>query len=88
MLTQSKILIKLELCNLYGWNVLRFSRDKKARKKSLGILAVGLFVLAILMCYVGGLSYGLCSLGLSEVVPAYLITISGSGKCRFSKRRA
>lgn len=77
MLTQSKILIKLELCNLYGWNVLRFSRDKKARKKSLGILAVGLFVLAILMCYVGGLSYGLCSLGLSEVVPAYLITISG-----------
>ena len=53
MLTQIKILTKLELCNLCGLNVLRFSKDKKAKRKTMGLLAVWLLVLAILVCYVG-----------------------------------
>lgn len=77
MLTQIKILTKLELCNLCGLNVLRFSKDKKAKRKTMGLLAVWLLVLAILVCYVGGLSYGLIHLGLEETVPAYLVTVSG-----------
>lgn len=77
MLTQIKILTKLELCNLYGLNVLRFSKDKKAKKKSLGLLAVWVILLFILAFYVGGLTYGLIYLGLEAAVPAYLITISG-----------
>ncbi len=77
MLTQIKILTKLELCNLYGLNVLRFSKDKKMKRKAIGLLAVWLLVLAVLACYVGGLSYGLIYLGLEETVPAYLITVSG-----------
>lgn len=77
MLTQIKILTKLELCNLYGLNVLRFSKDKKMKRKAIGLLAVWLLVLAVLACYVGGLSFGLIYLGLEETVPAYLITVSG-----------
>ena len=76
MLTQIKILTKLELCNLYGRNVFRFSKDRKARKKSLGLLAIWVLLLALLVFYVGGLAYGLICLGLEAVVPAYLITIS------------
>lgn len=76
MLAQIKTLTGLELCNLYGLNVLRFSGDKKAKRKSLGLLAVWILLLAILVFYVGGLTCGLIYLGLEEAVPAYLITIS------------
>lgn len=72
MLAQIKIMTKLELCNLYGVNVLRFSKDQKAKRKSLGLLVLW----AILMFYAGGLSYGLLYLGMQDAVPAYLITIS------------
>lgn len=77
MLTQIRILTKLELCNLYGLNVFRFSRDKKSRQKTLGLMALWLILLVMLICYVGGLSYGLIYLGLEAAVPAYLITLSG-----------
>lgn len=77
MLTQIKLLTKLELCNLYGLNVLRFSKDKKSRQKTLGLTALWILLLVMLIGYVGGLAYGLIYLGLEEVVPAYLITLSG-----------
>ena len=76
MLAQIKIMIKLELCNLYGLNALRFSKDKKAKRKSLGLLVLWMVLIVMGMFYVGGLSYGLIYLGMQEVVPAYLITIS------------
>ena len=76
MLRQIRILTKLELCNLYGLNVLRFSKDKKSKQKTVGLLMAWAILLAMLIGYVGGLSYGLIYLGLEEAVPAYLITIS------------
>lgn len=76
MLAQIKILAKLELCNLYGFNAFRFSKDKKAKKKSLALLALWAVLLSIMAFYVGGLAYGLIYLGLEMAVPAYLITIS------------
>ena len=76
MLRQIRILTKLELCNLYGLNVLRFSKDKKSKRKTVGLLMAWAILLAMLIGYVGGLSYGLIYLGLEEAVPAYLITIS------------
>lgn len=77
MLTQIKLLTRLELCNLYGLNVLRFSKDKKSKQKTLGLTALWILLLVMLIGYVGGLAYGLIYLGLEEVVPAYLITLSG-----------
>lgn len=76
MLTQIKILTRLELSNLYGLNVFRFSKDKKAKKKSLGLLALWVILLAMLFFYVGGLTYGLIYLESEAAVPAYLITVS------------
>lgn len=77
MLTQIRILTKLELCNLYGLNVLRFSKDKKSKQKNMGLMALWIILLVMLICYVGGLTYALIYLGLEDAVPAYLITVSG-----------
>lgn len=76
MCKQITLLTRIELCNLYGLNVLRFSKDKKLQNRALGLLAAWAVLLAMLTLYVGGLSYGLISLGLEAVVPAYLITVS------------
>lgn len=75
---QISILIKMELCNLYGWNVFRHTRDGGERKKSivLGII-VGLLVV-MLMSYMGGLSYGLITLGFANVIPIYLTVIASA----------
>ncbi len=76
VLAQMKILTKLELCNLYGLNVLRFSRDRTAKKRAGAMLAVWMVLAVVLIVYTGGLSYGLVYLGLEKVIPAYLIAIS------------
>ncbi len=71
-----KALIKLELCNLFGLNVFRFSRDKKARRKSALLLVLWIALLALMFFYVGGLAYGLLFLGLGQIIPAYLTVLS------------
>lgn len=76
MLGQIKTLTGLELCNLFGLNVFRFTKDKKARRKAMLLTFSWLLVIGILVFYVGGLSYGLILLGAGDVIPAYLIAIS------------
>lgn len=72
---QLKTLIKLELCNLYGWNVFRFTRDKKEKRKKQALMLTWAVVILLMLFYVGGLSYGLIFLGMGRIVPAYLIFI-------------
>lgn len=76
LLSQIKILARTELYNFCGLNVLRFSKDKRVKRRA-AMLAVAYIILVfMLVVYVGALSYGLCLLSLEEIVPAYLITIS------------
>lgn len=76
MLKQIKQMAKLELCNIFGLNVFRFSKDPQAKRKAVLMIALWAFLLVMLSFYVGGLSYGLILLGAGYVVPAYLIAIS------------
>lgn len=76
MASQTKTLIKLELCNIFGLNVFRFTRDKGARRKSIMLSAVCILLLVMMVFYVGGLSYGLIRLGAGEVVLSYLTVLS------------
>lgn len=76
MIRQIRTLAKIELCNLYGLNILRNTSDSKFKKKSIAMMAVALIVAVILMGYVAGLCYGLIILDISDIIPAYLITIS------------
>ena len=76
MIKQIKDLTKLQLVNLYGMNVFRFTKDKKekTRKRALTILAVFLIIMA---CgYIGMSTFGYVLIGLAEMVPAYLIMLS------------
>ncbi len=69
-------LVSLELRSLYGINQARYTKDDKTKKRY-RILAVAWVILIGMACvYVGALTYGLCTLGLSSVVPAYLTVIA------------
>ena len=48
MIKQIKDLTKLQLVNLYGMNVFRFTKDKKekTRKRALAVLAAFLIIMA------------------------------------------
>lgn len=76
MYSKAWTMIKLELCNLYGCNVLRFSKDKKSRKKAAVMVVAWACVIAMFVLYIGALSYGFVMAGMGEVIPAYLITLS------------
>ena len=76
MASQIKAFLRLELCNLYGVNVFRFSRDNKAKGRTAVLVAAWSVLLLVLAVYVGGLSYGLIWLGMEEMVPAYLLVLS------------
>ena len=76
MLRHIKLLTVLETRNLFGLNVLFHTHDKRARWKALALAFLYALVAALLCFYVGGLAWGLAALGLSDVVPAYLMVIA------------
>ncbi|MDD6208438.1 MAG: hypothetical protein PUB10_07975 [Clostridiales bacterium] len=69
---QIRLLTKLSVCNLFGWNEIRFTKDakKKARYGLMGGLWV--FLIGMLVLYVCSTSYGLCYLKMGSLVPAVL----------------
>lgn len=73
---QIKLLTFLELKNLFGINVFRHTKDPKAKRKYLLMLGLWLFVGIVFCGYIGGLVYGLVYLGMSSIVPAYLMVIA------------
>lgn len=84
MMKQMKLLSKIELCNLFGINVFRHTKDKKAKKKSIAMaLTIGV-LLIMAMSYIVTLSYGLITLEAESVIPAYLITIASFLTLAFS----
>ncbi len=76
MRSEIKCLTLLELRNLYGWNKFRHTRDNKEKQRYIALAVVWIFLIATVVSYVGGLSYGLVMLGVSEIVPAYLTMIA------------
>ena len=76
MVNQIKHLTKIQLCNFLNLNVLKFSKDKQKRRTMLGLAAVWSILAVMFVFYVGALSYGYIQIGLSTVLPMYLITIS------------
>ncbi len=70
------VLTKLQVCNIFGLNEARFSRDKKKRKTVFVTLAAYLVLAGILIFYAAGLSVAFATLGLVSVVPLYLAILS------------
>lgn len=76
MLREVKILAKLSLANIYGLNTFKYSKDKKEKNRKRLLICAYVFLLLTAILYVSALSIGLCTLGLSEILPAYLVGIS------------
>lgn len=76
MLAQSKLIAALELKNLFGLNILRHTKDKSVKNRALLLGIAWVMVILMVFFYVGGLAYGLITLGLGGVLPAYLVTIA------------
>lgn len=76
MLAQIKLMARLELCNLFGINVLRFTKDKRKKKRAVMLSVLWVLLIIMLLFYVGGLSWGLVEIGAGKDVPAYVIAIS------------
>ncbi|WP_285825648.1 hypothetical protein [Schaedlerella arabinosiphila] len=56
MLAQIRIMARLELCNLFGINILRFSKDKRKKKRAVMLSVLWVLLIIMLLFYVGGLS--------------------------------
>ncbi len=76
MLRQIKNLSKIQLCNLYGFNVLRHTKDKKTKFKSIALGFVWLLLILMITAYIGGYSYMFILIGMSDILPAFLIALS------------
>ena len=73
---QIKILTKLELANIFSLNVIRHTKDKKARNTGIALgFIIGLLIL-MAIAYVSGMSYGFIKLGAGQIVPAYIVFLS------------
>lgn len=76
MMKQIKTLTKLQLQNLYGLNVFRYTKDKKRRQKAIGLGFAWAFVIVMIVGYIGAAAFGYVYLGMADIVPAYLIMLA------------
>jgi len=76
MMKQIKTLTKLQLQNLYGLNVFRYTKDKKKKKTTIGLGVVWALLIVMIATYIGGATFGYVYLGMAEIVPAYLIMLA------------
>ena len=74
---QIKALAVTELCDLYGLNVLRYTKDPTERRKKLLVYGVIAVLLMLVVAYAGVQSFALITMGAGSAVPTYLLTMSG-----------
>ena len=73
MTRQTRLLTKLSLCNLFGLNEFRFTKDTKKKTRCYLFGLLWLFLLVMLGGYVCALIYGLIAMGIENLVPAVLV---------------
>lgn len=76
MIRQIKCLTKLQIKNLYGLNVFRYTKDKKVKQKTMGVGVAVFFVILMMATYIGMAAYGYITIGMADILPAYLIMLS------------
>lgn len=77
-MSEIKTLLRLELRSFYGINKIIHTKDPKIKSRSRALSLVWIILIGMLFVYIGALSFGLCNLGLSTIVPAYLTVISSA----------
>ena len=75
MLKEILLLTRLENLNLYGLNKLKYTFDKKEKRRIYLLAGAWIFVMIVLFGYSGGYAYGLHRLGLTHAVPALFSSV-------------
>ncbi len=75
-MNEIKTLLGLELRSLFGINKILHTKDTKVKLRYKRLSIAWIILLAMCCFYVGTLVYGLCSFGLSNIAPLYLVAIS------------
>lgn len=73
---QIRTLTKLQLQNLYGLNVFRYTKDQKKKKTTIGLGIVWALLIVMIAGYIGTAVFGYVYIGMAEIVPAYLIMLA------------
>lgn len=76
MRKQIRQLTAVQLINLFGWNEVRYTKDKKKKARYAGLAFAWLLVVAMLVVYVGILAAAYVKMGMGEVIPMYLFMVS------------
>lgn len=76
MLRQIQKLTALQLCNLFGINEIRYTKDKKKKQNSFLLALAWILLIGMLIFYIAMLSTGLCILGMPDIIPTYLYMIT------------
>ncbi|MDO5844176.1 MAG: hypothetical protein Q4Q53_03400 [Methanocorpusculum sp.] len=76
MLNEIKLLTKVNICNSFGINEARFSKDKKKRRNVIIYGSAFLFLALIIMLYTAVLSAVLIMENASEAVPMFIFIIA------------
>ena len=70
-----KLLTWLSLCNLFGFNEARYGKDKKKKSRLLTVGVAYIILGALLVFYVGTLTYGFVMMGFENMIPLYLSVV-------------
>lgn len=76
MIRQIKLLTKLQICNLFGVNEVRFTKDKKKKARFWGLSVIWAILLVCLLSYVAGMSFVLVKLEAARLIPMVLSAIT------------
>ena len=75
MWKQIGLLTGIQLRNLWGWNQIKYGKDKK-KKNRLVLLAVTYAFLGVMLAfYTGLLGYGCVAMGMADIIPAYMLAV-------------
>ena len=76
MLRHIQILTSLQLCNLFGLNEIRHTKDTKRKQNFTLLSCAWILLIVMLIFYIAMMSTGLCILKMTEIIPTYLYMIS------------
>lgn len=76
MLRQIKQLTAVQLCNVFGINEVIHTKDPKQRHRFILLAVTYIALLIMLIVYIAVMSSGLIMLGMGDIIPIYLFTIT------------
>ena len=77
MLREIKLLLRVQMCNLFGLNEARYGKKGKQRGARIGLMFAMALVTLVLCGYVAGLCYALCAIGAGKAIPMLLALVCG-----------